>query len=88
MLQIVKIIRVKLDLPLLRAMDAAARRARVNRSALIRTAVLEHLKRFELQKLEALDRRGYLKHPDDSQEIADWESVSEGPEFACGGTSS
>lgn len=82
MLQIVKIVRVKLDLPLLRAMDADAGRARVNRSALIRTAVREHLKRFEVQKPEALGRRGYLKHPDDSAEIADWEPVSETPEFA------
>jgi metal-responsive CopG/Arc/MetJ family transcriptional regulator len=82
MLQIVKIIRVKLDLPLLRATDAAARRARIDRSALIRTAVRAHLKRFETQKLEALDRRGYLKHPDDPAEIAEWEAVWEAPGFA------
>ena len=82
MLQIVKTIRVKLDLRLLRATDAAARRARVDRSALIRAAVREHLKRFEIEKLEALDRRGYLKHPDDSAEIADWEHVSDVPGFA------
>ena len=81
MLQIVKTIRVKLDLPLLRATDVAARRARVDRSALIRTALREHLKRFEIEKLEALDRRGYLKHPDDSAEIADWETVSDAPGF-------
>jgi metal-responsive CopG/Arc/MetJ family transcriptional regulator len=81
MLQIVKIIRVKLDSRLLRATDAAARRARVDRSALIRTALREHLKRFEIEKLEALDRRGYLKHPDDSAEIADWETVSDAPGF-------
>ena len=74
-----KTIRVKLDLPLLRATDVAARRARVDRSALIRTAVRAHVKRLEIQKLEALDRRGYLRHPDDSAEIADWEPVSEAP---------
>lgn len=82
MLQVVKIIRVKLDLPLLRATDAAARRARVDRSALIRAAVREHLKRLKIQKLEALDRRGYSEHPDDSEEIADWEPIPETPEFA------
>jgi hypothetical protein len=48
---------------------------------LIRTALREHLKRFEIEKLEALDRRGYLKHPDDSAEIADWETVSDAPGF-------
>ena len=77
MLQIVKIIRVKLDLRLLKALDKAAGRARVNRSFVIRTAVREHLKRLETQRLEALDRRGYREHPDDPEEIADWERVAE-----------
>jgi len=82
MLHNVKIIRVRLDLALLHAADAAARRARVSRSALIRAAIREHLKRLEIQELEALDRRGYLENPGDFEEIADWERVAEARELA------
>ena len=77
MLQNVKIIRAKLDLPMLRAMDRVARQARVNRSGLIRTAVREHLKRLVTLELEARDRSGYRAHPDDPEELADWERVAE-----------
>jgi len=77
MLQNVKIIRVKLDLSLLQALDEAARHSRVNRSFLISAAVREHLRRLETQKLEALDLRGYFEVPDDCAEIADWERVAE-----------
>jgi metal-responsive CopG/Arc/MetJ family transcriptional regulator len=72
-------IQVVLDSALLRAIDGAARRARVNRSALVRAALREHLKRLETKELEARDRNGYLQHPDDSTEIADWERVAAWP---------
>jgi len=72
-------IQVVLDSALLRATDDAARRARVNRSALIRNALREHLKRLQTKELEARDRKGYLEHPDDSTEIADWEQVAVWP---------
>ena len=72
-------VQVVLDSALLRAIDGAARRARVNRSALIRAALREHLKRLETKELEARDRNGYLQHPDDSTEIADWERVAAWP---------
>ena len=68
-----------LDSGLLRATDDAARRARVNRSALIRKALREHLKRLQTKELEARDRKGYLEHPDDSTEIAAWEEVATWP---------
>ena len=73
-------IQVVLDSKLLRAADSAARRARVNRSALIREALRVHLKRLRLQELEALDRKGYQDHPVSKKEIAGWERVAVWPE--------
>jgi len=73
-------IQVVLDPELLRAADGAARRARVNRSALIRRALREHLKRLETQELEARDRQGYRQHPDNPTEVAGWEGVAAWPE--------
>jgi metal-responsive CopG/Arc/MetJ family transcriptional regulator len=65
---------------LVRAADGAAKRVRVNRSALIREALREYLKRLETRELEARDRRGYKEHPDVSAEVADWERVATWPE--------
>jgi metal-responsive CopG/Arc/MetJ family transcriptional regulator len=72
-------IQVVLDSALLRATDGAAKRARVNRSALVRAALREHLKRLETRELEARDRRGYEEHPDASTEAPDWERVAAWP---------
>jgi len=72
-------IQVVLDSALLRATDGAARRARVNRSALIRKALREHLKRLQTQELEARDREGYRVHPDASSRVEDWEEVAVWP---------
>jgi len=72
-------IQVVLDTTLLRATNGAARRARVNRSALVRDALREHLRRLKTRELEERDRKGYLEHPDDSNEIADWERVATWP---------
>jgi len=73
-------IQVVLDAELLRATDGAARRARVNRSALVRRALREHLKHLETQNMEARDRRGYQQHADNLTEVAGWERVAEWPE--------
>jgi metal-responsive CopG/Arc/MetJ family transcriptional regulator len=73
-------IQIVLDSALLRATDGAARRARVNRSALVRDALHEHLKRLQTRELEARDRRGYQEHPDASTGVADWERVAAWPE--------
>jgi metal-responsive CopG/Arc/MetJ family transcriptional regulator len=72
-------IQVVLDSALLRAADGAARRARVNRSALIRKALREHLRRLQTQELEARDRQGYREHPDVSTWLEDWEEVAVWP---------
>jgi metal-responsive CopG/Arc/MetJ family transcriptional regulator len=50
-------IQAVLNSELLRAADAAARRARVNRSALIREALREYLKRLQTRDLEARERK-------------------------------
>lgn len=73
-------IQVVLDSDLLRATDSAARRARVNRSALVRRALYEHLKRLNARDLEARDRRGYQHKPDNPAEAAAWEQVATWPE--------
>ncbi len=73
-------IQVVLDSDLLRAADGAARRARVNRSALVREALREHLKRLRTREIEARDRRGYREHPGARGDVAAWERVASWPE--------
>jgi metal-responsive CopG/Arc/MetJ family transcriptional regulator len=73
-------IQVVLDSKLLRATDNAARQERVNRSALVRMALREHLERLRTRELEARDRRGYQQHPDNPAEIQAWERVAAWPE--------
>jgi len=70
-------IQVVLDSALLRAADGAAKRARINRSALIRNALREHLRQLRTRELEARDRQGYAQHPETSN--ADWEQVASWP---------
>jgi metal-responsive CopG/Arc/MetJ family transcriptional regulator len=60
-------VQVVLDKSLLRAADQAARRTRVNRSALIREALREHLRRLEIREMEARERRAYQAIPDRSE---------------------
>ncbi len=73
-------IQVVLDKGLLRATDGAARRAGVNRSALVREALREYLKRLQVRELEVRDRRGYQQRPEASGETAAWEKVAAWPE--------
>jgi metal-responsive CopG/Arc/MetJ family transcriptional regulator len=75
----VETIQVVLDPKLLRAADAAARRAKLNRSALIRQALREHLKRLEIRDLEERDRKGYQLKPEHIGEFADWEPEAAWP---------
>jgi metal-responsive CopG/Arc/MetJ family transcriptional regulator len=73
-------IQVVLDAKLLTAADLAARRQKVNRSALIRHALREHLKRLRELELEELDRRGYLAQPQREEEFRVWEEAAAWPE--------
>lgn len=73
-------IQVVLDEELLRAADRAARRVRVNRSALIREALRQHLDRLRTQELEDREREGYRKHPDTGEEALLWARAAAWPE--------
>ena len=72
-------IQVVLDAKLLRTADRAARRAKLNRSALIRNALREHLRRLEIQELEERDRQGYQSSHAASDDLCGWESEAEWP---------
>ncbi len=73
-------IQVVLDSKLLRATEVAARRAKVNRSALIREALRSHLKNLEIREREQRDRKGYEAGPRDSAELSGWEREAIWPE--------
>jgi metal-responsive CopG/Arc/MetJ family transcriptional regulator len=73
-------IQVVLDAKLLRSADRAARRKKLNRSALIRNALREHLRRLEVRELEERDRKGYQVGPQDNDQAPDWESEAAWPE--------
>lgn len=73
-------IQVVLDAKLLKDADRAAKRQKVNRSALIRHALQEHLKRLSERELEARDRRGYLALPQREDEFRVWEDAAAWPE--------
>jgi len=72
-------IQVVLDTKLLRATDLAAKRRKVNRSALIRHAIEQHLKRLRELELEEQDRRGYLAQPQLEDEYRIWEGAAAWP---------
>jgi len=76
----VETIQIVLDAKLLKAADVAAKRHKVNRSALIRHALEEHLKRLREIELEDQDRRGYAAHPQRTEEYRRWEDVAVWPE--------
>jgi metal-responsive CopG/Arc/MetJ family transcriptional regulator len=73
-------IQVVLDAKLLKAADMAAKRQRMNRSALIRRALEEHLKRMRVLDLEERDRRGYQAQPQRVEEYQAWEEAAAWPE--------
>jgi metal-responsive CopG/Arc/MetJ family transcriptional regulator len=75
-----EIVQIVLDKKLLRAADQAAKRTRRNRSALVRDALREHLRRLELRASEERDREGYSRHSQSDEEARGWESEATWPE--------
>jgi metal-responsive CopG/Arc/MetJ family transcriptional regulator len=73
-------IQVVLDSKLLRATEVAARRTKLNRSALIREALRAHLKNLEIRELELRDRKGYEAGGGHSGDLSDWEGEAIWPE--------
>jgi metal-responsive CopG/Arc/MetJ family transcriptional regulator len=74
-----QIIQIVLDKKLLQAADQAAKRTRRNRSALVRDALREHLRRLALRALEERDRQGYSRHSRADTEEQSWEAEAAWP---------
>ena len=72
-------VQIVLGKELLRAADRAARRQRINRSALVREALREHLKRLSAVEREHRDREGYEQRPIGRDEFA-WDKVAAWPD--------
>jgi metal-responsive CopG/Arc/MetJ family transcriptional regulator len=72
-------IQVVMEKELLRSADRTARRLKLNRSALIRDALREHIKRMHYRELERREREAYARIPDDPAEFAAWDEVAAWP---------
>jgi metal-responsive CopG/Arc/MetJ family transcriptional regulator len=73
-------IQIVIDAKLRQAVDKAAKRRKVNRSALFREAAREHLKRLRIKEMEDRERRAYLAQPQTDEEIFLWEREIAWPE--------
>jgi metal-responsive CopG/Arc/MetJ family transcriptional regulator len=73
-------IQVVLDKDLLRAADRAVRKMKVNRSALVRDALREHLRRLEIRAREDRDREGYTKQLRIGDDERVWEAEAAWPQ--------
>lgn len=72
-------VQVVLDKKLLQATDRAARRTKRNRSALVRDALREHLRRLETLALEERDHHGYSAHASAVADSRLWEAEAAWP---------
>ncbi len=72
-------VQIVLEEELLSAADRAARKSKVNRSALVRQALREYLQKLHLREQERRDREGYERHPDTPGELGVWERVAVWP---------
>ena len=73
-------IQVVLEDSLLQATDRAVRRLKMNRSALIRDALREHLRRLSIHEQERRDREGYARRPIAKNEFGIWDRVTAWPD--------
>jgi hypothetical protein len=72
-------VQIVLDKSLLRAADRAARLRKQNRSALVRDALREHLRRLEVAAQEEREAEGYRKQPQSLDEVRIWEREAAWP---------
>ena len=72
-------VQIVLDKKLLQATDQAARQTKRNRSALVRDALREHLRRLEARTREERDRQGYARQPQTADESRVWEAEAGWP---------
>jgi len=80
MVLVMETIQIVLDAQLLQSADRAARRSKQSRSALVRDALREHLRRLEMTAAEERDRHGYAQQPPDRNEVLRWETEAAWPE--------
>ena len=73
-------IQIVLETTLLRAADRAARKRHLNRSALVREALREHLKRLAMRNREQQDREGYQRRSSELDEFSAWDRVAAWPD--------
>jgi metal-responsive CopG/Arc/MetJ family transcriptional regulator len=73
-------IQIVLEDELLAALDARVAREDGDRSALIRNAVRDHLRRLRVKDLEVQERLGYERIPDTVEDTVDWEKLFPCPE--------
>lgn len=71
------------DKKLLRAVDRAAQSQGMSRSAMVREALGEYLRRLDRQEKEERDREGYRRFPQSAEAIRLWEGKAVWPED-CG----
>ncbi len=72
-------VQIVLHKKLLLATDQAARRTKLNRSALVREALREHLRKLQVQALEERDRAGYSRQLRMQDESHLWEAEASWP---------
>lgn len=73
------IVQIVLDKRLLDAADLAARQKNVNRSALVRDALREHLRRLQVRDREDRDRQSYSQKPQKREDPLAWEAEAAWP---------
>jgi metal-responsive CopG/Arc/MetJ family transcriptional regulator len=76
----VQTIQIVLDESLLRATDDAARREKLNRSALVREALREYVGKLRITELERRDRQGFERLPDGEDDLDAWERAAAWPD--------
>jgi metal-responsive CopG/Arc/MetJ family transcriptional regulator len=75
-----KAIQILMDEPLVKELDAQAKRGKTDRSKLVRVAAARYLQELKRQEMEARHRRGYEKKPQTSDEVTPWLDIQAWPE--------
>jgi metal-responsive CopG/Arc/MetJ family transcriptional regulator len=72
-------VQIVLEKKLLHLTDQAARRLKRNRSAFVREALREHLRRLDSKAREERDQAGYSRIPAARDEMGTWEAEAAWP---------
>lgn len=74
------VVQIVIDKNLLRATDQVAKRTKRNRSAVVREALREHLRKLQIQEMEERERQSYISKPQDLAEVLFWEGEASWPD--------